>query len=164
MKIPSIRSCYIIGALICLFLLISAVYLQLDESLAPCPLCQLQRFVFIILGFIFLFAALQNPRYNAVKRYGYVIFIFSIIGAAIAIRQLWLQNTPHPADETCGVGLNYLLKALPLSEAIKMIVEGSGDCAQVHWRFLGLTLPGWSLLGYVVLGYLGIWQNFRVKN
>jgi len=31
-------------------------------------------------------------------------------------------------------------------------LRGSGDCAQVTWKFLGLSMAGWTLIWYVVLG------------
>ena len=161
MKLPAKRACYFYGFLICLLLVAAAVYLQLEESLAPCPLCQLQRIVFTVLGLVFLFAALKNPSPRATKIYGLIIFWLAIIGGGVAIRQLWLQNTPHVLGENCGVGLNYLLHTLPLTDAIKTILQGTGDCAEVHWQFLGLTLPGWSLVGFIAAGILGVWQNFR---
>ncbi len=162
MTLPTTRKCYVIGFLACVFMLGFAVFLQIHQGLEPCPLCQLQRIMFVALGIIFLFAMLQNPGRRGIKGYGYVIFIIALIGAAISLRHMWLQNTPHFVQENCGVGLNYLLQALPLTEAIRVILQGTGECAQVHWRFLGLTIPAWSLVGYTFLGLLGIWQNFRV--
>ena len=32
------------------------------------------------------------------------------------------------------------------------MLRGDGDCAKVTWRFLGLTMAGWTLIWYVLLG------------
>lgn len=156
------RGSYLLGWLLCFTMLGVAVYLEQVKGLAPCPLCQLQRLVFAGLGIVFLTAMLQNPSGIGVKIYGTSIFVLALLGGSVALRQLWLQYTPQVPTANCGVGLGYLLGALPLSDALKLILQGSGDCAIIHWRLFGLTLPGWALLGFIATGFLGIWQNFRL--
>jgi disulfide bond formation protein DsbB len=41
---------------------------------------------------------------------------------------------------------------IPLSQFVTTMLRGSGDCAQVTWRFLGLSMAGWTLIWYVLLG------------
>ncbi|MEC7875432.1 MAG: disulfide bond formation protein B, partial [Pseudomonadota bacterium] len=49
----------------------------------------------------------------------------------------------------CGPGLDYMLNVFPFSEAIKMILAGSGECAEVKWRFISLSIAEWSLIMFV---------------
>jgi disulfide bond formation protein DsbB len=53
------------------------------------------------------------------------------------------------------------MESFPLSEALSMIFQGSGECAEVHWQFLGLSMPGWTLIWFVGLGVFGVWNNLR---
>jgi disulfide bond formation protein DsbB len=45
-----------------------------------------------------------------------------------------------------------MLKKLPLSQALEKIFAGSGECAEVGWTFLGLSIAGWALLWFVLFG------------
>ncbi|MGH8728130.1 MAG: disulfide bond formation protein B, partial [Burkholderiales bacterium] len=29
--------------------------------------------------------------------------------------------------------------------------KGSGDCAEIAWRFLGLSIPEWALIWFLIL-------------
>jgi disulfide bond formation protein DsbB len=46
-------------------------------------------------------------------------------------------------------------------DALDLIFEGSGECAEVVWRLLGLSMPTWVVIGLGGLGIAGIWNNFR---
>jgi disulfide bond formation protein DsbB len=61
----------------------------------------------------------------------------------------------------CGPGLDFILEAFPLQEALQMVLSGSGECADVDWQFLGLSMPGWVLVALVVLGLAGAVANWR---
>ena len=51
-----------------------------------------------------------------------------------------------------------MFEVFPLSEVIAAMTTGTGDCAKVSFRFLGLTLPGWALVGYATLALLAVAQ------
>ena len=59
----------------------------------------------------------------------------------------------------CGASLDYMLDVLPLREVLAKVLSGSGECAKVDWRFLGLTMPAWVLIGLAGLGAFGVWAN-----
>ena len=76
---------------------------------------------------------------------------------------MWLQNLPADEVPTCGPGFNYIIESFPLAEALSMIFQGSGECAEIHWQFLGLTMPAWLLIWFVGLGVFGVWNNVRAS-
>jgi len=47
--------------------------------------------------------------------------------------------------------LNYMLDTLPLTDVVKKVFEGSGECAEKSWEFLHLSIAGWSLVFFVAL-------------
>jgi disulfide bond formation protein DsbB len=47
------------------------------------------------------------------------------------------------------MGLNYMLDTMPFTQVLREVFYGSGECADVHWSFLGLTMPGWTFLWYL---------------
>jgi disulfide bond formation protein DsbB len=54
-----------------------------------------------------------------------------------------------------------MVENFPLRDALGMIFEGSGECAEVAWRLLGLSMPTWVVIGLLGLGIAGIWNNIR---
>jgi len=150
----SARSLFSLMAIACAALLGYGYYLQYYGGLEPCPLCILQRLAFIALLSVCLVAALHGPRGYGVRVYAAIGLLTSIVGAAIAGRQVWLQHLPPDQVPQCGPGLEYMLDVLPLFEAVRMMLSGSGECAEVDWTFLGLSIAEWSL-GWFVLLALG---------
>jgi len=146
------RRAYALGFLICLGLLGFALYLQHYEQQDPCPLCILQRIVFIVLAVVFLIAALHGPGRLGSAIYGSALFVVAAVGATLAARHVWLQHLPPRQVPECGPGLEYLLKKLPLGQVLEKVFKGSGECAEVGWRFLSLSIAEWSLLWFIVLG------------
>lgn len=145
------------GFLACLGLLAYAIfYLQETLYLDPCPLCILQRIAFMALGLVFLVAALHGPRGRGRRFYGALIALAALAGAGVAGRHVWLQNTPPDPMAACGPGLDYMLEAFPFSEAMRMVFQGSGDCADLDWVFLGLGIPAWALVWFLGLGLVGV--------
>ena len=61
-----------------------------------------------------------------------------------------LQLFP-PEESSCGPSLQYLLSNLPLGRALPRIFQGYGDCTQIDWTFLKLSMPAWALVWLLVL-------------
>lgn len=141
---------------ICCGLMIFAYYMQIILNLQPCPLCILERIVFGLLAGVFLIATIHNPGIKGQRLYGSVTLLLAMFGMLFAGRHLWLQGQPNALGQICVPGVTYLLKTLPLSEAIKTMFLGSSDCAKVDWRFLGLSIPGWTFLFYDIFALLGL--------
>lgn len=156
MKLPSVRTINFFSFLICCGLIAFAYYLQVALNLMPCPLCVLERCIFAILATLFLIATLHNPGPNGQRFYGSLLLFFAILGMIFAGRHLWLQGKPNALGEICVPGVSYLLKSLPLSQALKTMFMGSADCAKIDWSFLGLTIPGWTFLFFDIFALLGL--------
>lgn len=143
---------YALGFLACAGLLGFAYYLQYYEYQDPCPLCILQRIAFMALAAIFLVAAVHGPGRTGAIVYSGLLVVAASIGAAIAARHVWLQNLPRNQIPECGPGLEYMLKKFPLTQTLEKILSGSGECAEVGWTFLGLSIAGWSLAWFILFG------------
>ena len=81
-----------------------------------------------------------------------LLTVVSLVGAGIATRHVWLQHLPKDKVPECGPGLNYMLDRFPLVEAFAKIFRGSGECAEVGWKLLGLSVAEWSLVWFILLG------------
>ena len=139
-----------------------ALYLEHVQGLSPCPLCVFQRVGLMGLGFISLIALIHNPKSTVGKRIYALLGSLSILwSAGVAARHVWLQNLPPDQVPSCGPGLNYLIDALPLKSVLAQVLTGSGECAVIDRTFLGQSLPVWSLLFFVVLTVVSLWQLVR---
>ena len=160
------RKFFIVIFTICIGLLIFGLYLEHVHGLEACPLCIFQRIAYTVIIFIALIGAIHNPRNLLQNIYKLLMVISSITGAAIAGRQIWLQHLPPELVPECGPSLDYMFNVFPFGEALKMIFTGSGECAEVKWRFIGLSIAEWSLImfiGIFIATILSIYTS-RYKN
>ncbi len=136
-----------------------ALYAQYGLGLEACPLCIFQRVAFMAGGAVFIVAALHAPA--KARIYGLAALAPNLAGGAIAARHVYIQNLPADQVPACGPGLSYLLDAFPLMDAVRLVLTGSGECAEVMWSFAGLSMPGWALVWFVLLGGLAVVANWR---
>jgi disulfide bond formation protein DsbB len=145
------RIAFALGALVCAGLLAYAYYLQYAQGLEPCPLCMVQRGFFYLVMAFFVLAAIHGPRGWGRFVYAALITVFALGGAATAGRQVWLQHLPADKVPQCGPDLFFMLDNFPLSRTLEKLFHGSGECAAVDWKFLGLSIAGWSLVWFIAL-------------
>jgi len=158
----SFRTLFLLGFAACAGLLAYAIYLQLHAGLEPCPLCIFQRVAFAALGLVFLVGGLHAPRGAAARRvYGAFGLLATLAGVAVAGNHVRLQHLPPEQVPSCGPGLDYLMESMPVTGVIRKVMTGSGECANVDWSFIGLSMPAWSLLWFVGLGVLVGYAAFR---
>ena len=151
----------LIGFLTCAFLLGLAYYFQYGRGMEPCPLCIFQRLAFFGLALTFLVSAIRNASGLELKFYNVLGFASGLFGVAIAARHVWLQNLPADQVPECGPGLEFMWQAFPFQKFLETVLKGSGECAEVSWSMLGLTMPGWSLVWLVILTALTLFLLFR---
>jgi protein dithiol:quinone oxidoreductase len=154
------RNLNLLGLLCCIGLLAYAWYAQGVLRVEPCPLCIFQRIGVAACGLVFLLAWIHGPKGWGARVYGVLIGIASLTTMAIAARHVWIQHLPEGQVPSCGAGLSFLLEEFPVAEVVRKVLTGSGECHQVNWVFLGLSMPTWVLLAAAVLGALGVYANF----
>lgn len=155
------RPLNLIGLAACIGLIGSAFYLQYVEGLDPCPLCMMQRIIIYILALIFLIASLHKPQVIGQRLYACLITLVSLAGIGFASRQLWLQSLPPDQVPACGPSLDYMIDVLPWTEVLSVMMRGTGDCAKIAWTFLSLSIPGWTLVAFIIFSVLGLMQWCR---
>ena len=149
------------GFALCAALIAYALYSQFRLGLEPCPLCIFQRIGVALLGVVFLGAALHHPRGRGRYLYALAIAVVALATLLVAARHLYVQSLPPGTLPSCGAPLTVLLKFTPLWEVVRKVLTGSGECAVVTWRFLGLTMPAWVLIWAFALGTAGVIANLR---
>jgi disulfide bond formation protein DsbB len=151
---PSERWATLIVA-VCGGLLCGALFMEYGLGLAPCPLCLMQRIWFFLAGLIAFAGLVHNARWGI---YPLLTILASLVGGGFSIRQLWLQSLPPDQVPACGPSMAYMFENFPLTQVLELMTQGTGDCAQVSWQFLGITLPGWALVGFVAIATMAVLQ------
>jgi disulfide bond formation protein DsbB len=147
----SSRRAFAVPLVVCAALLGYGYFLQLGRGLEPCPLCLVQRGFFYAVGVVCLIAALHGPGRFGITVYAVLAALFAFGGAATATRQVWLQHLTADKVPQCGPDLFFMLENLPLARTLEKLFQGSGECAAVDWKFLGLSIAGWSLVWFVLI-------------
>lgn len=153
MHLASSRSLFLLAFSGCLLLMAAALYLEHVVGLEPCPLCVVQRICVIGFALVCLVAAIHGPGQLGRRIYAVLALLFAAAGAATAGRQIWLQSVPAEELDACLPGLEYMIEAWPLQEIVSKVFRGTADCAEVNWTLFGMSIPEWSLLGFI--GMLG---------
>lgn len=140
-------------------------FLQRYMGLSPCPLCVFQRIGLVVMGGFALIAALFNPKSKIVRL---LLWLGSLVGigwaTGVAARHVWIQHLPADQVPSCGPGLDYWLDVLPMQQVLNEVLSGSGECAIVDWRFLGLSIPEQSLIFFsalLLVHILILWRIIR---
>lgn len=127
--------------LICIALTMQYVYLM-----EPCPLCVVQRLIFILIGLAFICKVIFFRITTAMLYLSITSVIFSLSGVGVAGRHVWLQHFPSDNLPGCLPSFSYLIESLPIGSAVIKILNGSADCTKVQWTFLGLSIPEQTLV------------------
>ena len=157
------RWLYLAGALFAGGLIGVALYLQYVEHQDPCPLCMVQRVIFIAISAVCVLAALHGPKRSGERVYAALIVLLSLTGVGVAGRHIWIQHLPKDQVPACGPGLDYMLDTMPMSNVLKELMHGSGECAAKGWTFLTLGIPEWALIWFVLLGVFAVLVGWKKK-
>ena len=76
---------------------------------------------------------------------------------------LYLQNLPAEELPACLPGLSYMFEVFPWQEILEAMVMGTGECGDVVWTFLGLSIPGWTLVAFVGMALVNLWIALKAK-
>ena len=133
-------------------LIIVALIFEHALLLKPCLLCYAQRSCVYLLLLLSLIAFLhKNQSLNLFRTYLGLSIAVIASGISLSLRQLYLQSLPADLVPTCGPDIDYLFETLPVLEVLMLAIRGDGNCAEVLWSFLGVSIPGWLLVAFVVL-------------
>ena len=152
---------YAAPSLICAALLGYGYYLQYFERQDPCPLCLVQRGFYYGVLVVFAIATAHFPGRTGKAIYCGLGAFLALGGLAIAGRQVWLQHLPANQVPACGPDLFFMMENFPLSRTLEKLFMGSGQCAEVTWRFLGLSIAEWSLAWFAALALYALWLGVR---
>ncbi|MEX3774520.1 disulfide bond formation protein B [Pseudomonas sp. MYb118] len=137
-------------------------YLEYAVGLQPCAMCLLQRICLALLTGCCLLAAVHGPGRMGSFGYWLLGLLFSLAGTVTAWRQVLLQADPKAHLAMCSPSLSDLLANNPWVSVVPLMFNGTADCAHISWTLFDLSLPEWSLLFFVAITTLGVYQLLRL--
>ena len=119
-------------------------------NLAACPLCILQRMVYLILSLEVTLTLLAFRKPFAVNWAAYLIAATAGVGVWIAAYQTWLQR--FATDVSCTANQAWWEQFVYWAgEKSPLLFEATGLCSEAGWKFLSLSIAEWSLLMFCAM-------------
>ncbi|MDR6446010.1 disulfide bond formation protein DsbB [Paraburkholderia terricola] len=141
------RSLLVLLGLICVGLVAGALYLQYFKREDPCPLCIIQRYFFLLVA-IFAFLGAVFNSWRGVRLLEVLAGLSALAGIVTAARHVYVQARP---GFSCGFdALQPLVDGLPPAQWLPGVFKVAGLCETPYPPILGLSLPQWSLIAFVV--------------
>jgi len=135
----------------------AALYLQHVDDMLPCPLCIIQRYLFIGVALV-CFVAAALPR-NALRIGARIGALAALGGAGVAGWHVWIQA--HPSL-SCGIDpLETALNKYPTANLMPYLFKADGMCTTPYPPLLGLSIPQWSLLWFAAFVLVLLWASLR---
>jgi disulfide bond formation protein DsbB len=116
-------------------------------NLAACPLCILQRMLYLLLALEAIAAWVLAGAVVQRRVAALLMLVTTITGVGIAAYQTWLQRWAKGVSCTADQPwwesfVNWAGSQWPL------MFEASGLCSEAGWKFLGLSIAEWSLIAF----------------
>lgn len=143
---------------------VAVFYFERHLYLNPCPLCYVQRAIIIAIGLWFLVATIFPSKGRGAKIHAVGISLLALFGMYEAGKHVYLQSIPKDQLPACGQDVYGLFQTAPIFEAIIKSLSGTGECGEIQWQWLGLSIPGWTFVAMVAIMLWAIWHNWFRRN
>jgi disulfide bond formation protein DsbB len=112
-------------------------------NLAACPLCVIQRMLYLLVSVVAVIGLLA-PRGGRIAA-GLLLLAASGSGVYVAAYQVWLQR--YAKGETCAAAEAWWERLVDWAgEQVPWLFQGNGLCSDPAWKFLELSIADWSLV------------------
>lgn len=145
------RTVLLSTAAMCLLLIAVALYLQHVKDMLPCPLCVIQRYLFLAVAVGCLVGAFgRRPKVGAA-----IGLVAAIGGLGVVAKHLYVLA--HPGF-SCGIDpMTTALNRIPTATYLPWLFEADGLCENATDAILGLSVPQWSAVWFAVLAATLVW-------
>lgn len=131
------------------FLSLASLYFQFVMHLEPCPLCIAQRIAVFALTPLFLASAFIKKRISFLISTFFQL-LFTLLGFSMAARQIWLIHHPDQVGSGCLPDMSILWHYMPFSDLLTTFLNGSSSCIAISWKLLGMSMPEWTLICFLL--------------
>jgi disulfide bond formation protein DsbB len=152
---PSSRNALLLIAAVSLALVGAALYLQHAKDMLPCPLCVIQRYAFLGIAIFSLIGAFSNK----IKALATLALLCALGGLGTVGKHLYVLA--HPGF-SCGIDpMETVLNKIPTATMLPWLFRADGLCEAAQDTVLGLNVPQWSAVWFVILTAGLIWVLAR---
>lgn len=152
-ELSASRSAWLLLLISALGLELAALYFQYFMELRPCIMCIYQRTAVFGIMFSALPVLLLNNALTRLLAYtGWGVS--GILGLLIAVEHVDIQSAANPFFATCEIVPNFP-SWLPLHEWLPNIFAATGDCGDINWSLMDMSMPQWMIVIFAI--YSAIW-------
>ncbi len=128
-------------------------------NLAACPLCILQRMLYLLLALVGI-GGLITVQPLARRLAALAMAAIAATGAFVAGYQIWIQRVAH--DTNCVADAPWWEQLVDWAgQHLPLLFEVSGLCSERPWKLLGLSIAEWSLLAFSAMFALAVFAALR---
>ena len=142
---PSSRNILLAIAAVSIALVGAALYLQHAKDMLPCPLCIIQRYFFLGIAIFSLIGAFAGK----IKVFAGLALLSALGGLGVVGKHLYV--IAHPGF-SCGIDpMETVLNKIPTATLLPSVFRADGLCEAAQETVLGLAVPQWSAVWFVLL-------------
>jgi disulfide bond formation protein DsbB len=150
-EMPRSRTILLAISLISFALIGAALYLQHAKEMLPCPLCVIQRYLFLAVGI----AALGGVLSDKLRAGAAVALLAALGGLGVVGKHLYVLANP---GFSCGIDpMETTLNKIPTAEFMPWMFRAEGLCQDASDTLFGLSIPQWSGAWFVLLTLALVW-------
>lgn len=152
---PTSRNTLFLIAAVSIALVCAALYLQHVKDMLPCPLCVIQRYLFLGIAIF----ALIGAGARKLKAFTGLALLCALGGLGVVGKHLYVLG--HPGF-SCGIDpVETVLNKIPTATMLPWLFHADGLCEAAQEPVLGLAVPQWSAIWFVLLTLALVWVLAR---
>ena len=152
---PSSRNLLLAIATVSIALVGAALYLQHVKDMLPCPLCVIQRYLFLGIALFSLIGAFAGK----IKAGAGLALLCALGGLGVVGKHLYVLA--HPGF-SCGIDpMETALNKIPTATLLPWLFRADGLCEAAQDTVFGLNVPQWSAVWIVLLTLALVWVLVR---
>lgn len=127
--------------------------------LAACPLCIVQRMLYMAMALLAL-GGLVFHASVARRAFAALMGLASSAGLVAAGYQTWIQR--FSPSTVCGADMPWYEQLVEWAgQQVPFLFLSTGLCSDPAWRFLGLSIAEWSLVAFTGMAALSLLALLR---
>jgi disulfide bond formation protein DsbB len=131
-------------------------------NLAACPLCIVQRMLYLTVALLAALGFLAGRQRNLAAIMALLMTVAAAAGAFVAGYQSYLQRFAR--DTQCSGTLAWWERLVDWAgEKIPLLFGASGLCTEPGWKFIGLSIAEWSLVAFCVMTLIGLYVFLKQR-
>lgn len=128
--------------------------------LAACPLCILQRMLYLIVSGAAVLGLIAGSQRLWRRTAALLLTASAATGAFVAGYQTYIQRFAQ--DTQCSGAMAWWEVLVDWAgERVPLLFHASGLCSDPEWKFIGLSLAEWSLVAFCFVTLLSLYTLLR---